>query len=75
MDKESNIGSPCACRNRHGNSVPIPDRDSTMSPSHECSLGGRSAQAKYIEMDAHAKYDQKRRAREGRIGKYLPKGP
>lgn len=29
MYKERNIGAPCGYRNRNGNSVPFPDRDST----------------------------------------------
>jgi hypothetical protein len=33
VDKESDIGAPCAHRNRHGNSVPIPDGVSTKTPS------------------------------------------
>lgn len=29
VNKECNVGEPCARRNRHSNSVPIPNGDST----------------------------------------------
>ena len=32
MDFECNVGTPCENRNRHGNSVFIPDGDSTKPP-------------------------------------------
>jgi hypothetical protein len=69
VDKECNVSSPCANRNCHGNSVPIPDGDSTKSKLPI------SAPVGIHKIDAHANYDQKRRGREGQGGKQLPTGP
>ena len=68
MDFECNAGAPCAYRNCHGNSVFIPDGDSTKPPSP---MSTRVVD----EIDAHAKDDQQRRAREAQISKYLPTCP
>ena len=38
MDKECNIGAPCAYCNRHSNSVPIPDGNSAKPPSYMSAL-------------------------------------
>ena len=69
MDKKYNVGGPYAHRNCHGNSVLIPDGDSTNSKSPI------STPAVIHIIDAHANYDQKRRSREGHGGKQLPTGP
>ena len=68
MNFECNAGAPCAYRNRHRNSVFIPDGDSTKPPSH---MSTRIVD----EIDAHAKDDQQRRAREAQVTKYLPTCP
>jgi hypothetical protein len=69
VDKKCNVGSPCAHRNCHDNSVPIPDGDSTKSKSPI------SAPVGIRKIDAQSNYDQKRRGREGQGAKQLPTGP
>jgi hypothetical protein len=73
MDKECDVGVQCAYSNRHGDSVSIPDGDSTMT--HMSSrIVEQGLNVKIWNIDAHAKYDQNRRGYEGRVGKYLPTG-
>jgi hypothetical protein len=69
VDKECNVCVPGADRNCHGNSVPIPDGDSTETQSYRVLF---ACAVKIENIDARAKYDQSRRGCEGQVGKYLP---
>ena len=62
VDEEGNVGVPCAYCNRHGNSVPIPDRNSERPPSHIEHALWKVCAVKIKQIDAHAKYDQDRRS-------------
>lgn len=76
MNKERNIGTPCTHRNHHSSSVPIPDRNSTKPPPQmSARFVEEDMRYESIEIDVHAKYNQSRRGRESKIGKYLPTGP
>jgi hypothetical protein len=73
VDKEGNVGAPCADCNRHGKSVPIPNGDSTKPQSH---MSARFIKkCLYVKIDAHTKYNQSSRSREGQGAKDLPTGP
>jgi hypothetical protein len=67
VDKESDIGTPCAHRNRHGNSVPIPDGVSTKPPSE--------MSAHFVEEGLHRENIENRRTCEVRSEKMRPQKP